>query len=215
MNLRFRQVYAGKVVNRRLTFNTAMDEFPRYVLEYLIDNFCQEETFEEDFELVERQLRENSVHGGEAERIRHYIRENRDHTFMANLEVWLVETQDEYWGTIGAINENYVKVPEGVVKQYPMLLAGDMWGTTQVTYDENEVHDHRIRPFKVVEFTLFQIAMIDTHEFAEKRGQFSDDEWLDILVNSFGLNPELRQPEAHQLFEQAWTSGSGSAGLDD
>ena len=27
-----------------------MDEFPRYVLEYLIDNYCEEETFEEDKE---------------------------------------------------------------------------------------------------------------------------------------------------------------------
>jgi len=27
-----------------------VDEFPRYVLEYLIDNYCEEETFEEDKE---------------------------------------------------------------------------------------------------------------------------------------------------------------------
>lgn len=190
MNLRLKDVFAGKVVNKRLTFNTGMDEFPRYVLEYLIDNYCEEETFEEDFQLVKRRLRENFVHGAEAERIRHYIRENRDHTIMANLEVRLVETQDKYWGTIGAINESYVNVPEGLVKQYPMLLAGGMWGTIQLTYDETEVHDRKIRPFKVVEFTPFQIAIIDAREFVGKRAQFTDDEWLDILVSSFGLNPE-------------------------
>jgi ATP-dependent Lon protease len=47
MNLCFREIFAGKVVNKRLTFNTGMDEFPRYVLEYLIDNYCSEETFEQ------------------------------------------------------------------------------------------------------------------------------------------------------------------------
>ena len=190
MNTRFKDIFAGKVVNKRLTFNTGMDEFPRYVLEYLIDNYCQEETFEEDFQLVKRRLRENFVHGAEAERIRHYIRENRDHTIIANLEVRLVETQDKYWGTIGALNENYVNVPEGLVKQYPMLLAGGMWGTIRLTYDETEVHDRKIRPFKVLEFTPFQIAMIDLREFIQKRGEFGDDEWLDILVNSFGLDPQ-------------------------
>jgi ATP-dependent Lon protease len=190
MNTRFKEVFTGKVVNKRLTFNTGMDEFPRYVLEYLIDNYCEEETFEEDFELVKRRLRENFVHGAEAERIRHYIRENRDHTIIANLEVRLVETEDKYWGTIGAINESYVNVPENLVKQYPMLLAGGMWGTIQLTYDETEVHDRKIRPFKVVEFTPFQIAMIDAREFVSKRARFTDDEWLDILVSSFGLNPE-------------------------
>ena len=189
MNLRFKETFVGKVVNKRLTFDTGMDEFPRYVLEYLIDNYCEEETFDEDFELVKRRLRENFVHGAEAERIRSYIRENRDHTIIANLEVRLVETQDKYWGTIGAINENYVNVPEGLVKQYPMLLAGGMWGTIQLTYDETEVHGKKIRPFKVLEFTPFQISVIDAQEFIENRSQFTDDEWLDILVNSFGLNP--------------------------
>ena len=52
MNERLKEVFAGKVVNKRLTFNTGMDEFPRYVLEYLIDNYCEEATFDEDFELV-------------------------------------------------------------------------------------------------------------------------------------------------------------------
>jgi predicted ATP-dependent Lon-type protease len=41
MNLHFKDVFRGKVVNKRLTFNTRMDEFPRYVLEYLIDNYLQ------------------------------------------------------------------------------------------------------------------------------------------------------------------------------
>jgi len=189
MNTHFKDVFAGKVVNKRLTFNTGMDEFPRYVLEYLIDNYCREETFEEDFERVKRRLRENFVHGAEAERIRSYIRENRGHTIIANLEVRLVETEDKYWGIIGAINERFVNVPEELVKRYPMLLAGGMWGTIDLTYDETEVHNRKIRPFKVVDFTPFQISMIDVGEFIEKRREFSADEWIDILINSFGLDP--------------------------
>jgi len=189
MNTRFKDIFTGKVVNKRLTFNTGMDEFPRYVLEYLIDNYCDEETFEEDFERVKRSLRENFVHGAEAERIRSYVRENRGHTIIANLEVRLVETQDKYWGAIGAINENFVNVPEDLVKRYPMLLAGGMWGTIDLTYDETEVHNKKIRPFKIVDFTPFQISMIDVSEFVEKRREFTTDEWIDILINSFGLKP--------------------------
>jgi len=29
MNQHFKETFAGKVVNKRLTFNTGMDEFPR------------------------------------------------------------------------------------------------------------------------------------------------------------------------------------------
>ncbi|MAT45426.1 MAG: TIGR02688 family protein [Anaerolineaceae bacterium] len=200
MNQRFKEIFSGKIVNKKLTFNTGMDEFPRYVLEYLIDNYCQEETFKEDFALVKKRLRENFVHGAEAERIRSHIRENREHTLIASMEARLLETEDKYWASIGAINESFVNIPDQIVKQYPMLLAGGMWGTISLVYDESEVHNKKIRPFKVEEFTPFQISMIDIHEFIEKRKQFSSQEWLDILINSFGLNPDKLSKREKLLF---------------
>jgi ATP-dependent Lon protease len=105
------------------------------------------------------------------------------------MDVRLVETENKYWASINAINENFVNISDQIVKQYPMLLAGGMWGTITLVYDETEVHNKKIRPFKVEEFTPFQISMIDIREFIEKRKQFTTDEWVDILINSFGLNP--------------------------
>lgn len=87
MNLKLKEVFKGKVVNKAHTINTGVDEFPRYVLEYLIDNYCSEETFHEDMEKVVRRLKETFVCGAEAEKIRHYIRENRKHSVIASLEV--------------------------------------------------------------------------------------------------------------------------------
>lgn len=190
MNLKLKEVFKGKVVNKAHTINTGVDEFPRYVLEYLIDNYCSEETFHEDMEKVVRRLKETFVYGAEAEKIRHYIRENRKHSVIASLEVRLVETEDKYWATISAINENFVNIPESIVRQYPMLLSGGMWGTIDLTYDETEVHNKKIRPFKVLAFTPFQVSVINLDEYIEKRKEFTTDEWLDILINSCGLNPE-------------------------
>ena len=39
-------------------------------------------------------------------------------------------------------------MPESVVRQYPMLLSGGMWGTIELTYDETEIHGKKIRPFR-------------------------------------------------------------------
>jgi ATP-dependent Lon protease len=98
MNTRFKETFRGKVVNKRLTVNTGVDEFPRYVVEYLIDNSCTEGSFRDDRQQVVRRLRENFVHGAEAEKIRHQIRETRNHGIIAGLEVRLQETEDKYWG---------------------------------------------------------------------------------------------------------------------
>lgn len=190
MNLKLKEVFRGKVVNKAHTLNTGVDEFPRYVLEYLIDNYCAEETFHQDMEKVVRRLKETFVYGAEAEKIRHYIRENRRHSVIANLETRLVETEDKYWGTISALNENFVNIPESIVRQYPMLLSGGMWGTIDLTYDETEVHSKKIRPFKVTAFTPFQVSVINLDEYIEKRSEFTTDEWIDILINSCGLDPE-------------------------
>jgi len=137
---------------------------------------------------VVRRLKENFVHGAEAEKIRHFIRENRRHVLIANMEVRLVETEDKYWASIPAINESYVHIPEGLVSQYPMLLSGGMWGTIELTYDENEIHNKKIRPFKVLNFTPFQVSYINLDEYIEKRSLFSTEEWMDILINSCGLD---------------------------
>ena len=190
MNEKLKEIFKGKVVNKAYTINTGVDEFPRYVLEYLIDNYCAEETFHSDMELVVRRLKDSFVYGAEAEKIRHYIRENRRHSVIANLEVRLVETEDKYWATIASINENFVNIPESIVRQYPMLLSGGMWGTIDLTYDETEIHGKKIRPFKVISFTPFQVSIINIDEYIQKRSEFSSDEWLDILINSCGLSPE-------------------------
>jgi len=56
MNQTLEKVFRGKVVNKERTINRGVDEFPRYVLECLIDNYCSEETFHADMEKVVRRL---------------------------------------------------------------------------------------------------------------------------------------------------------------
>jgi len=200
MNNNLKEVFRGKVVNKAHTINTGVDEFPRYVLEYLIDNYCAEETFHEDMEKVVRRLKDSFVYGAESEKIRHYIRENRRHSVIASLEVRLVETEDKYWATISALNENFVNIPENIVRQYPMLLSGGMWGTIDLTYDETEVHNKKIRPFKVTAFTPFQVSVINLDEYIEKRKEFATDEWIDILINSCGLSPDAMSRRQKLLY---------------
>jgi len=53
-------------------------EFSRYVLEYLIDNYCEEETFHEDMAKVVRRLKEAFVYGAEAEKIRMVVEQDPD-----------------------------------------------------------------------------------------------------------------------------------------
>jgi ATP-dependent Lon protease len=119
---------------------------------------------------------------------------------IANLEARLVETEDRYWASISAINENFANIPESVVRQYPMLLSGGMWGTIELTYDETEIHNKKIRPFKITSFTPFQVSVINVDEFIQKRREFATEEWIDVLVNSCGLDPARMTRRQRLLF---------------
>jgi predicted ATP-dependent Lon-type protease len=55
MIIELKEIFRGKVVNKAHTINTGVDEFPRYVVEYLIDNYCEEETFHKDLD-VDREM---------------------------------------------------------------------------------------------------------------------------------------------------------------
>src|SRR5208337_4232240 len=44
-------------------------------------------------------------------------------------------------------------------------------------------------PFYIREFTPLQHTRLNLDDFVEKRSSFTDDEWLDLLVQSIGFNP--------------------------
>ncbi len=64
-----KQIFGDKVVNKALTHMQDLQEFPRYVVEYLIDNYCKEETFNQDISKVKKRLMENYATPSEAEKL--------------------------------------------------------------------------------------------------------------------------------------------------
>jgi ATP-dependent Lon protease len=63
MNHKLKEIFRGKVVNKAQPINAGIAEFPRYVLEYLIDNYCGEETFRENME-APRNWRDDFIRRG-------------------------------------------------------------------------------------------------------------------------------------------------------
>ncbi len=184
-----KRIFGGRVVDKGRTRITSLEEFPRYVLEYLIGNYCDEETFEEDLLQVTKRIRENFAQASEAEVIKHRIKQQGRYSVIACLEVRLEETENRYWGSITSLNERYLNIDERLVRDYEPLLHGGMWGTVTIGYDEKIVHNKKIRPFVVLEFTPFQVARVQLEDYIAQRSEFTTDEWMDLLINSVGLNP--------------------------
>ena len=80
---KLKRIFGGRVVDKGKTRITSLEEFPRYVLEYLIGNYCEEETFEEDLLQVTKRIRENFAQASEAEVIKHRIKQQGRYSIIA------------------------------------------------------------------------------------------------------------------------------------
>jgi len=184
-----REIFSGKVVEKRRTRIQDLQEFPRYVVEYLVDNYCNEETFEQDLVQVKKKLLDNYATPSEAEKLKYHIRQKGNHSLIARIEVRLDPSEDKYWASISSIGERYIHISDRLLERYPRLLGG-MWGIAEIGYDPNEVFGGKIRPFRLLDFTPFQVVRISLNELIEKRNHFLRNEWIDFLVSTVGLNPE-------------------------
>jgi ATP-dependent Lon protease len=77
-----------------------------------------------------------------------------------------------------------------VLEQYrDILMTSGAWGTMVIEYDNSYAIKGRIFPFYVREFTPLQYTRLDLDDFIDKRPLFTEEEWLDLLVQSAGFNP--------------------------
>jgi ATP-dependent Lon protease len=175
-------------VEKRKTRLSDLKEFPRYVIEYLINQFCPGNDFDAEIGEVRRKLAKSYASPADAPRILHELKQKRRLDLIGRVEVRLETSEDKYWASLAALNERYIHVSESLINKYPRLMGG-MWGIAELAYDEQQVWKSKVTPLVLTDFTPFQHGRIDIKEFQQARSQFTRDEWMDLLLNTAGLNP--------------------------
>lgn len=185
-----REAFDRLVVEKKRTRLSDLKEFPRYVIEYLINQFCPGVNFEAEIADVRRKLAKNYASPADAPRILHELKQKRTMDLIGRVEVRLETSEDKYWASLAALNERNIHVDEKLINRYPRLMGG-MWGIAELSYDEAQVWKGRVTPLVLTDFTPFQHGRIDIEDFLQKRSLFTRDEWLDLLINTVGLNPDV------------------------
>lgn len=185
-----REAFDRLVVEKKRTRLADLKEFPRYVIEYLINQFCPGVNFEAEIAEVRKKLAKNYASPADAPRILHELKQKRSMDLIGRVEVRLETSEDKYWAALAALNERNIHVDEKLINRYPRLMGG-MWGIAELSYDEAQVWKGRVTPLVLADFTPFQHGRIDIEDFLQKRSIFTRDEWLDLLINTVGLNPDV------------------------
>ena len=185
--------FIGKVVRKDLAFQVKGGlPVPTYVLEYLLGQYCasdDEEIIKEGLEKVKKVIQNNYVHRADAERVKGVIRELGKHRIIDKVTVVLNEKKDEYNATFANLGLTGVPIGTEYVVKNPKLLSGNgVWCIVTVGYISGE--DVKVR-WEIQTLKPIQISNVDKEEYIEQRSKFTTDEWIDMLIHSIGLNPEV------------------------
>lgn len=165
---------------------------PSYVLEYLLGQYCatsDEPTIQTGIETVKEILRKHYVHRNEAGLIRSNIKEKGRYKVIDKISVSLNDKKDVYEAQFTNLGVKDVLVDSGTVKKHPKLLVGGVWCIADLEYEFSE--DKSASPWILTTIKPIQLSHFDFDGYVGARKQFTTDEWIDLLVQSIGFNPEL------------------------
>jgi len=165
---------------------------PSYVLEYLLGQYCatnDEDTIQTGIETVKEILRKHYVHRNEAGLVRSTIKEKGRYKIIDRISVSLNEKTDAYEATFANLGIKKVLIDSGTVKKHPKLLVGGVWCIADIEYEFNE--DKKSSPWILSTIKPIQLSHFDYDHYVDARKKFNLDEWIDLLIQSIGFNPEM------------------------
>jgi len=170
--------------------NTA--NVPVYVLEYLLGKYCATDdpmAIEVGLRMVDWTLAENFVRPDESNKAQSLVRERGSHSFIDKVKVRYLSEDDKYWAELVNFGHKYVHVPERYVRDYDRLLVEGVWSQVEMRHQYDEEARGRRSPFWIEELKPIQVATFDLDGFCTCRSEFTDEEWVDLLLRSMGLEP--------------------------
>ncbi len=185
--------FAGLVVRKDLVKTVKGNAIvPSYVLEYLLGQYCatnDEPTIQTGIETVKEILRKHYVHRNEAGLIRSNIKEKGRYQVIDKISVDLNDKKDVYEAQFSNLGLKNVLVDSGTVKRHPKLLVSGVWCIASLEYEFTE--DKSASPWILSTLKPIQISQFDFDGYVEARRQFTTDEWINLLVQSIGFDPDL------------------------
>lgn len=210
--------FPGKVVRKDLTgLMKKGANVPTYVLEYLLGMYCttaDEEELKVGLDKIKKILSENYVRPDQSEYVKSRIKENGQYTVIDKITVRLDEKEDKYVASFTNLDLKEFEVNSDLVVHNEKLLVGGIWCIVKIEYvgleenedeefeedifDGNKKKQKKLKkkkskfdsPFAIASLKPIQMANLDLDEIKNERRNFSEDEWITLLLRSAGYEPD-------------------------
>ena len=190
---KLRQQFDGKIVRKDLTKKIKEGaNVPVYVLEFLLGQYCSSddpEVVEDGVNNVKRILADNFVRPDEAQKILSILRQRSSYTVIDKITVNLNIKRDYYEAEFSNLGLKDIPIDEEYPAKFDRLLCGGIWCIVQLDYEYME-EDRNGTPIRIRKLTPIQMPHVDIAELKQGRKAFTQDEWMDVLLRSIGMEPD-------------------------
>ena len=200
LNAKLRYYFEGYVVNKGLSNRQDIKRVPKFVAEHLLTKICEE--YEENTPEFNEKLMKvieivNTLYPEPKDKdqiLDKIIIKKLPQKIIDEIKVEVDEKHEIRKAVIPSLNLRNVMISDEVVEKNEQLLSTGIWGLATLRYCDPILDDKGkpiTLPVIVESFKPFHVVNVDLKEFIEKREYFTLEEWMDILINTVGLNPEI------------------------
>ncbi len=192
---KLRECFDGKIVRKDLTKKIKEGaNVPVYVLEFLLGQYCSsddEEVIEKGVENVKRILADNFVRPDEAQKILSVLRSRGSYTVIDKITVNLNIQRNVYMAEFSNLGLKNIPIADEYPEKYDRLLCGGIWCILQLDYEYIEEDKKNGNPIQIRKLTPIQMPHVDINELKQGRKAFTKEEWMDVMLRSIGMEPDM------------------------
>ncbi|HIE15043.1 TPA: BREX system Lon protease-like protein BrxL [Candidatus Bathyarchaeota archaeon] len=189
------------IVEKGLHLNLTAYKIPRYIEEYLALRECDQLSPSECSERVSNLLMQYRPDPSEKDLILSKLMRRGEMFIMDLFKVTTDIKRETHRLEIPCIGLKKAMISPKILSAHENLLRNGVWGIGKLVYDSNKTFgDKKSDPVTLTEFIPYQLDQLDLKAFQEAREYFSDLEWIDLLIQSIGLNPAAYTPDQKLLF---------------
>lgn len=186
-------VFAGKVVRKDLVRKVKVGaNVPVFVLEYLLGKYCATNdpvAIDAGLKVVNSTLSSNFVRPDEANKAQSMLKDKGRHTLIDKVKVRYLSDDDKHWAELVNFGHKNVHIPEHFLREFDRLLMGGVWAQVELRHQYDEEAKGKRSPFWIENIKPIQLATFDLDEYRTCRQQFTQEEWIDLMLRTIGMEP--------------------------
>jgi ATP-dependent Lon protease len=203
LDQKIRRVFPDETVNKRLARTQVLARLPKFISEYAVKELVDEREDPSAMATLSSFVKQFYPEPKERNRVLYEIKENGSYTLLDEFRVTVDLKAEATKVEIPSLGIRDAMIVPSVLTEHKNLLEAGMWGTAKLSYRPQVLDDEEgsgQTPVLITEFSPLQYSNISVADYKLRREQFTLQEWIDVLIQTLGMNPEAYDERSKLLY---------------